>query len=263
MLKCFSTIDGLVNPVAIGDRIARVDLAGSYPKHFFIIRICRDAPNRYDFFTIELVLKGSTVVGRFEQTTRSGCDPPKRRVLFVNRDIGDTTRHVRRTDRTPLDLLEPGGLKFDARRGFRCSGSFPARSGSRYQIIGRPLGIFFRTLFGRWLAILGRFAWSLGRFTSRQIGRELLEKFLNRLESLFGRSNRIDHWSLGRRRLRCRLRGRRRLRCRLRGCRRLRCRLGRWVRWSLRGGAWARFLTHRQARGDHQEPEATQTDKTR
>ena len=258
MLKCFSTIDGLVNPVAIGDRVARVDLAGSDPKNFFVVRIGRDAPNRYDFFTIELVLKGSTVVGRFEQTTRSGCDPPKRRVLFVNRDVGDTPRHVRRTDRSPLDLLEPRGLQFDTRRGFRCSRSFPARSWSRYQIVGGALLALFGTFFHRGFAILRRLAWSLGRFTSRQIGRELLEKFLDRLETLFGRSNRIDHWSLARRRLGCRL-GCRRLSCR----RRLSRRLSGWVHWSLRGRNWARFLTHRQAREYHQEPEATQADKTR
>ena len=78
VLKGFSTIDGLVNSVSIGDRIPRIDLSGSHPEDFFVVRIGGDTSNRDHLLPIELMLKRSTMIGRLEQPTRCGRDPPQR-----------------------------------------------------------------------------------------------------------------------------------------------------------------------------------------
>ncbi len=116
-----AAVGGLVDAVAVGNRVARVVLAGADPDDIAVRRRHAHVADGHRGLVVELVLEGGAVVDGLQQAARGRGDPVSGGVGLEDGQGDDAAAHRRRADRAPAQGLHPVGRQtlLDLRRGRR------------------------------------------------------------------------------------------------------------------------------------------------
>src|SRR5207237_8101015 len=107
VLPGLAAVGGLVDPVAVGDGVARVVLAGADPDDVAVGRCHADVADGDGGLVVELVVEGDAVVAGLEQAAGGGGDPVGRGVGLEDGDGGDAPAHGGGADAAPVQTLGP------------------------------------------------------------------------------------------------------------------------------------------------------------